>query len=166
VFYCHLGVGVGSEFQKRRPCVVLSNSINNINSSVIVVAPITHTNKNYPIFVPLNDKLDASGSVTLAGYVDLSNIRSISSYRLAGLICELDGNEMKQIDATIARHLDLMHHYNTQVKIVEDKNKHADALNTVLELLRDITDTETNQELVKFIKELVATQANNDARHE
>jgi len=32
VFYCHLGVGVGSEFQ------------------------ITHTQKNYPVFVPITDK--------------------------------------------------------------------------------------------------------------
>jgi mRNA interferase MazF len=156
VFNCHLGVGVGSEFQKRRPCVVLSNTVSNINTAVVVVAPITHTQKNYPIFVPLTDKHDVNGKVILEGYADLSSIRTVSSYRLAGLICELDSGEMKQIDAAIARHLDLMHHYNTIMKTAEDKGKHVDLLNGILEKLRNVTGTGNNQELVEAVERLVA----------
>ena len=155
VFNCHLGVGVGSEFQKRRPCVVLSNTVSNINTSVIVVAPITHTQKKYPIFVPITEKHDANGTVILSGYADLSNVRAISSYRFAGLVCDLDSGEMKQIDAAMARHLDLMHHYNTLVKAIEDKEKHVDTLNDVLEKLRDITGTVTNQELLVVVEQLI-----------
>jgi mRNA interferase MazF len=90
VFHCHFGVGVGSEFQKRRPCVVLSNNINNMNNSVVVVAPITHTQKDLPICVPIADKRDAGGNIVLDGCANLSGLRSVSSYRLAGLMCELE----------------------------------------------------------------------------
>jgi mRNA interferase MazF len=158
VFNCYLGVGVGSEFQKRRPCVVLSNTVSNINTSVVVVAPITHTQKDYPMFVPIAEKRDTNGTVILTGYADLSGVRAISSYRLAGLICELDGGEMKQIDAAAARHLDLMRHYNTLLKASEDKGKHIDALNGALEKLRNITGTGNNQELVEAVERLTACE--------
>ena len=155
VFNCHLGVGVGSEFQKRRPCVVLSNTVSNINTSVIVVAPITHTQKSYPVFVQITEKHDANGTIILAGCTDLSSIRAISSYRLAGFICELDSSEMKKIDAALAQHLDLMRHYNTLLKSAEDKKKHVDALNNVLRKLRDMTNSESNQELIEAVERLI-----------
>ena len=37
VFRCKFGVGVGSELQKIRPAVVISEHINNQNSEIIVV---------------------------------------------------------------------------------------------------------------------------------
>ena len=156
VFYCHLGVGVGSEFQKRRPCVVLSNTISNINTSVIVVAPITHTQKNYPVFVPIADKFDSNGDVILSGYVDLSSIRSVSSFRLAGLVCMLDSAEMKLIDEAVARHLDLMHYFNALVKTINDREKYIDILNGVLSDLRDKTGAKTNQELLATFEALLS----------
>ena len=156
VFNCLLGVGVGSEFQKRRPCVVLSNTVNNINSSVIVIAPITHTQKDYPVFVPINEKRDPNGTVILSGFADMSNIRAISSYRLAGFVCELDRDEMNLIDAAAARHLDLMRHYNAIVKVSEDREKYITALTDVLSKLRDITGTGSNDELLDAVKKLIS----------
>ena len=140
---------------------MLSNTVSNINSSVIVVAPITHTQKNYPMFVPIADKHDENGTVVLAGYADLSSIRAISSYRLAGYICELDRDEMTQIDAAAARHLDLMRHYNALAKVVEDKEKHIVALNSVLEKLRGMTGTATNQELIGAVDLLITRKGEN-----
>ena len=155
VFFCHLGVGVGSEFQKRRPCVVLSNAVNNMNSAVVVVAPITHKQKNIPVCVPIADKHDTNGAVVLDGYANLSGLRAVSSYRLAGLICELAKNEMEMIDAAIAKHLDIIHHYNTLLKVAEDNIKHIGALNSVLSNLREITGAKNNMELVESIKKMI-----------
>ena len=108
VFNCYLGVGVGSEFQKRRPCIVLSNTVSNINTSVVVVAPITHTHKNYPVFVPIEERRDTNGTVVLSGYADLSNVRAISSYRLAGLVCEL--SSFLKISPKVDAHVYLWYH--------------------------------------------------------
>ena len=160
VFNCLLGVGVGSEFQKKRPCVVLSNTVSNINTSVIVVAPITHTHKTYPVFVPISEKRDSNGTVILSGYADLSGLRSVSSYRLAGLVCELDGADLKQIDAAMARHLDLMQYYNTLVKAAEDREKHVVALSGILEKLRVLTETDNNDKLMEAVEKLIAENAN------
>ena len=162
VFFCHLGVGVGSEFQKRRPCVILSNAVNNMNSAVVVIAPITHTQKKIPVCVPIAEKHDANGTVILDGYINLSGLRAFSSYRLAGLICELDKSEMKLIDAALARHLDIIHHYNTLLKVVEDNKRHIDILNSVLDKLREITGAENNTELVETIKTLVLGKNNGE----
>jgi mRNA interferase MazF len=162
VFNCHFGVGVGSEFQKRRPCVILSNEINNINSAVVIVAPITHTQKSIPICIQIADKFDANGTVILDGYANLAGLRAVSSYRLAGFICELDNNEMKQIDAAIAKHLDVIHHYNTLLKIIEDDKRHISALNSVLEELRGITGASNNKELIEAVRALFGKNTSND----
>ena len=164
VFFCHLGVGVGSEFQKRRPCVILSNAINNMNNAVVVIAPITHTQKKIPVCVPIAEKHDVNGTVILDGYANLSGLRAVSSYRLAGLICELDNSEMKLIDAAIAKHLDIIHHYNTLLRVIEDNKRHIDTLNSVLSNLREITGTKNDIELVEAIKTLTSGR-NNEKKH-
>jgi mRNA interferase MazF len=164
VFHCHFGVGVGSEFQKRRPCVVLSNSINNMNNSVVVVAPITHTQKDLPICVPIADKRNADGNVILDGCANLSGLRSVSSYRLAGLICELEKSEMDKIDAAIARHLDVIRHYNTLLAIIQDDKDHIEKLNTVLNKLREVTGAVNNMGLLEAVKKLVAESAENSKK--
>jgi mRNA interferase MazF len=160
VFHCHLGVGVGSEFQKRRPCVILSNAINNMNNSVVVIAPITHTQKNIPVCVPITEKHDTNGVVILDGCVNLSGLRAVSSYRLAGLICELDNREMKRIDAAIAKHLDITHHYDTLLNVIEDNKRHIDALNSILSNLRKITETKDNNALLEAVKGLILGKSN------
>jgi mRNA interferase MazF len=162
VFNCHFGVGVGSEFQKRRPCVILSNEINNINSAVIIVAPITHTQRNIPVCVPIADKLDTDGAIILGGCANLAGLRAVSSYRLAGFICELDNNEMKRIDAAIAKHLDIIHHYSTLLKVIKDDKRHISALNGVLEELREITGAKDNKELIETAKALFGKNTSDD----
>jgi len=161
VFNCHLGVGVGSEFQKKRPCIVISNTVNNINTSIVVVAPMTHTKRDYPAFIPVKHCNDA-GLLLLDGYADLSAIRAVSSYRLAGLICELTKENMKEIDIAIARHLDIMHHYNTITKVLDDKQVYIEKLIGVLTTLREIVNVETNDELINTVS-ILANQS--DARN-
>jgi len=131
-----------------------------MNSAVVIVAPITHTQKKIPVCVPISEKHDANGTVILDGYANLSGLRAVSSYRLAGLICELDNSEMKLIDAAIAKHLDIIHHYNTLLKVVEDNKTHIDALNSILSNLREITGTINNIELVESIKTLILYKNN------
>ena len=161
VFNCLLGVGVGSEFQKRRPCVVLSNTINNINAPIIVIVPITHTQKSYPVFVPINDKYDQNGNLVLSGYADVSNIRAVSSYRLAGLVCELDNSEMKLIDAAVACHLDIMKHYNTIIKTLDDKEKHVKKLSDILDNLQGVVGANNYTELIEYVENMISERNDN-----
>ena len=155
VFNCHLGVGIGSEFQKRRPCVVLSNNVNNVNNSIVIVAPITHTQKDLPICVPITDKHSADGSLVLDGCANLSGMRSVSSYRLAGMICELENEEMNRIDAAIARHLGIMRHYSMLQSVIQDNKNHIERLDSVLEKLCEMTGAKNNKDLIATIESLI-----------
>ncbi len=42
--------------QKERPCVIIQSDVGNINSSNVIVAPITHTEKPIPSMAHLQLK--------------------------------------------------------------------------------------------------------------
>ncbi len=52
----------GSEITKRRPAVVISRDEYSYSSNLIIVCPITSTNKNRPYFVEIKHEKLASGS--------------------------------------------------------------------------------------------------------
>ena len=155
VFRCKFGVGVGSELQKIRPAVVISEHINNQNSEIIIVAPITHTAKNLPSIVSIATKFDTTGNPILDGHVNVSAMRSLSSYRLCGYICDLDKTEIEAVDTALARHLDLLHHYAGLQRIIKDKEDHIDRLNTLLTNLRKVTGVDDNKALLEKITALL-----------
>ena len=49
VYRCNLGVGIGSEENKERPCLVVQYDVANANSPNIIVAPVTHTSSVIPV---------------------------------------------------------------------------------------------------------------------
>ena len=53
----------GYEQKGRRPAIVLSNSYFNRYSKTIMVCPITHTDKNHPFHVRLNEDTKTSGVI-------------------------------------------------------------------------------------------------------
>lgn len=86
VYHCNLGVGIGSEECKNRPCVILQYDSANKTSPNTIVAPITHTTSSLPIVVPITDKLDDKGNIILDGNVLLGNIVCVSKARLGDYI--------------------------------------------------------------------------------
>ena len=46
VYKCNFGIGIGSEIQKERPCIIVQNNTRNSRSGNVIVIPISHTNKN------------------------------------------------------------------------------------------------------------------------
>lgn len=63
VYECELGVGIGSEMQKERPCVIIQNDVGNHKSGNTIVAPMTHNNSRYPFLVPLTVQKDKDGKL-------------------------------------------------------------------------------------------------------
>ena len=116
---------------------------------------IRHTQKKLPICVSIADKHSADGSLILNGCANLSGMRSVSSYRLAGMICELENEEMNNIDAAIARHLDIMRHYGTLQSIIQDNKDHIGRLNSVLERLCEMTGANNNNDLIAIVESLI-----------
>ena len=123
VYNCYYGFGVGSEIEKERPVVIISNHICNIKSSNVVVLPITHTEKSLPTFVSINPKFNLSGEVILDGFVNASNISCVSKARLKDYIANLSDSEMKQVDKALAISVDLMRYYSELSERIEAKEE-------------------------------------------
>ncbi len=159
VYKCELGVGIGSEMQKDRPCVIIQNDVGNYRSGNTIVAPITHDNSNYPFLVPLGIQKDQSGKIILDGRVNVSNICCVSKARLGDYITALPSEDLRKVEAAVARVLDLMPHYNRLENNLKDKlafigrlkderNEAQDYIEKLLALAR----VSTEEELEKFIQ--------------
>lgn len=128
VYRCKLGVGVGSEECKERPCVILQYDSANSTSPNTIVAPITHTTSTLPIVIPIADKMDASGNVILDGNVLLGNIICVSKARLGDYVTNLTPDEMKAVDKAISLSLGIEHYYTTLENMYNDKLQYIEKL--------------------------------------
>ncbi|MBX7066774.1 MAG: type II toxin-antitoxin system PemK/MazF family toxin [Parachlamydiales bacterium] len=95
VHWVNLDPTIGSEINKRRPCVIVSNDAGNEISHRIIVAPVTSTVKHvYPFEVKVEIQ-------NREGKVLLDQIRSIDKQRLCGRITTLNKAIMHQIDRSL-----------------------------------------------------------------
>lgn len=121
VYRCNLGIGVGSEECKERPCVILQYNSANKTSPNTLVAPITHTSSTLPIVVPITAQTDTSGKLILDGNVLLGNITCVSKARLGDYITDLTSDEMRLVDKSLSLSLDVNHYYKTLQNMYNDK---------------------------------------------
>lgn len=166
VYRCKLGVGVGSEEGKERPCVILQADAGNSRSSNTIVAPITHTSSKLPIVVSINDKKDTTGKVILDGNVLLGNIVTVSKARLGDYVCELSPDEILKVDEAIATSVDIKRHYDKLKTIYEDKLDYIEKLKIkndkykedirVLDSIKSLFNEEDSTQLLEKIKNILS----------
>ena len=53
----------GHEQAGYRPAVVISNDLFNAKTSMTIVCPITNTNRDFPLHIPLDDRTETTGVV-------------------------------------------------------------------------------------------------------
>jgi len=106
IFYTKNSPAVGSEMDKHRPVLIVSNDANNRAATTVTVLPITsNVSKVYPFEVLLNTS--ASG-LSKTSKVQAQQIRTISKQRISGnaLGC-LSEELMELVSYTIKIHLAL-----------------------------------------------------------
>lgn len=160
VYSCELGVGVGSELQKKRPCVIMQNDIGNINSSVTTIIPITHTNKPLNCFTTIIPKYDNNGTLILDGCANVSGIRSIDKARIGDYICDLTSPEMKDIEKAITVNLDIYKHYHTLENKYNDKLVYIGKLNALLDDIKNTLGVDDNKKILEAIKKVLDKSEN------
>jgi len=102
VFWVNLDPTVGSEINKIRPALVISNDSGNEHSQRIIVAPITSSVKKvYPFEIKI--KIAAK-----EGKVLLDQLRSIDKKRLSKKLSVLDYETMKLVNKALKVTLDLI----------------------------------------------------------
>lgn len=105
VYWADLNPTMGSEINKTRPVVIVSNNINNQYSETITVLPITSsTAKIYPFEVFVSAGI---AGIKNDSKIKANQIRTIDKQRLRLFLGSLPLDTIKAIDRAIAVHLDL-----------------------------------------------------------
>lgn len=106
IYYADLSPTVGSEINKRRPVLIVSNDANNRAASTITVLPITsNVSRVYPFEVALSPK--ASG-LPKPSKVQAQQIRTISKERIRGdAVGRLSATLMRKAEDAMRLHLEL-----------------------------------------------------------
>jgi|WetSurMetagenome_2_1015567.scaffolds.fasta_scaffold20480_4 mRNA interferase MazF len=103
IFLADFGEGIGSEQSNVRPCVIMSNNINNKHSPTITVVPITSKLRNQPTRANINNNCLYRESQAAA-----EQIRTIDKKRLLKFMGELDKITLKKIKEAIKTQMDIL----------------------------------------------------------
>jgi len=106
IYYADLSPTVGSEINKRRPVLIVSNEANNRAANTVTVLPITsNTSRVYPFEILLSPQESGLPRVSKA---QAQQIRTISKERLqGGALGRLNSILMRKAEAAMRLHLDL-----------------------------------------------------------
>ena len=151
VYKCNFGIGIGSEMQKERPCIIVQNNTRNSHSGNVIVIPISHTNKKISCIIPIDTRKDENENIILDGYANVSNLMCVSKARLSSYIATLSKKEMKRIDMELFAILDLIDYYKQFERQLKNKEIYILKLKKQLEELKQITNTDSFAELKKKI---------------
>ena len=106
IYYPNLSPTVGSEIDKRRPVLVVSNDANNRAANTVTILPITsNVTRVYPFEVLLNPE---DSGLSKPSKVQAQQVRTISKQRItsdaAGSLSE---EIMQLVNAALKLHLDV-----------------------------------------------------------
>jgi mRNA interferase MazF len=106
IYFANLSPAVGSEMDKRRPVLIVSNDANNSASSTVTILPITsNVSRVYPFEVLLNPE---DSGLSKLSKVQAQQVRTISKQRILGdVVGCLSQDLMQLVDAVLKLHLGL-----------------------------------------------------------
>jgi mRNA interferase MazF len=106
IFYANLSPTVGTQINKRRPVLIVSNDANNRAANTVTVLPITsNVNRLYPFEVALSPK---DSGLSKQSKAQAQQIRTISKERIRGeALGRLGPVLMQKADDAMRLHLDL-----------------------------------------------------------
>ena len=106
IYLVSLDPTIGSEIEKSRPAVVISNNINNELSDTVTIIPVTSkTTKIYPFEVLL--KKGEAGLVK-DSKAKCNQIRTVDKKRLFKYLGSIDSKKMKELEKAVLIHLGII----------------------------------------------------------
>lgn len=106
IYYANLSPTVGSEIDKRRPVLVVSNDANNRAANTVTILPITsNVTRVYPFEVFLNPE---DSGLSKPSKVQAQQVRTISKQRITSdAVGSLSEEIMQLVNAALKLHLDV-----------------------------------------------------------
>lgn len=106
IYYANLSPAVGSEMDKRRPVLIVSNDANNRAADTVTILPITsNVTRVYPFEVFINPEYSG---LPKPSKVQAQQVRTISKQRIGGnAVGSLSQEVMQLVDTALKLHLKL-----------------------------------------------------------
>jgi mRNA interferase MazF len=106
IYYANLSPTVGSESDKRRPVLVVSNDANNHAANTVTILPITfNVTRIYPFEVLLNQE---DSGLSKPSKVQAQQVRTISEQRITSeAVGSLSEEIMQLVNIALKLHLDV-----------------------------------------------------------
>ncbi|MFM9265065.1 MAG: type II toxin-antitoxin system PemK/MazF family toxin [Oscillatoriales cyanobacterium] len=106
IYYANLSPTVGSEIDKSRPVLVVSNDANNRAANTVTILPITsNITRVYPFEVLLNPE---DSGLSKSSKVQVQQIRTISKQRITSdAVGSLNEEIMQFVNIALKLHLDV-----------------------------------------------------------
>ena len=106
IYYANLSPTIGSEIDKRRPVLVVSNDANNRAANTVTILPITsNVTRVYPFEVLLNPE---DSGLPKPSKVQAQQVRTISQQRISSdAVGSLSEEIMQLVNAALKLHLDV-----------------------------------------------------------
>lgn len=106
IYYANLDPSIGSEANKKRPVVIISNDANNRASATLTILPITsNVSRIYPFEVEL---LSIESGLSETSKIQCQRIRTISKQHInSAAIGRVNKETLKKITMAIKLHLDM-----------------------------------------------------------
>ena len=101
IWWVRLDPTLGSEINKTRPCLVVSNSVINEHRKTVVVVPLSSSPRSAP---PLMVHVTCSGKPAVAV---IDQVRAIAKERLVSLIEKLAAKELASVEVALREILEL-----------------------------------------------------------
>jgi len=106
IYYANLSPAIGSEMDKRRPVLIVSNDANNRAATTVTILPVTsNVSRVYPFEVLLSPE---DSGLAKPSKVQAQQVRTISKQRIDGdVVGSLSEEMMQLVDDAIKLHLGL-----------------------------------------------------------
>ena len=101
IWWARLDSTVGSEINKTRPCVVISNSVLNEHRRTVLVVPLSSSPRAAP---PIMVSVMCSGQSAVAV---IDQVRAVAKERLVSLIEKLRAEELESVEVALREILEL-----------------------------------------------------------
>ena len=105
IYLVNFDLTVGAEAQKTRPAVIVSNDINNLNSPIVSISPVTSNVTriySFEVAIPKN-----SGGLNKKSKVMINQTRAFDKIRLIKKLGTLPDEIVAQINAALVLHYEL-----------------------------------------------------------
>ena len=105
IYFARLDPTQGSEINKTRPVLVISNNTNNQYSKTITVIPVTSNTKvirSFEVFIPAGE-----ANLPKNSKIKCDQIRTIDVSRFFNEVGNLSSKFMHEIEITVRKHLEV-----------------------------------------------------------